>query len=189
MVVFLALTTPAQSAERVCVYVNSNAVPPDVIIFAADLSSRMFAKAGVVVEFRFADRHTRDKVRASGAIIINLEMYAPADTDPATMAHALPYEGVHIVIFYDRVRRHDNQTPLYRSTILGHVMTHEITHILQGTPHHSATGLMKARWGTADYMEMTRSPLPFTAKDIELLRAGLQHREMLAQCSKGSERY
>src|SRR6516165_2215680 len=114
MMIFLALTSTAQSAEKVCVYVNPNAVAPDVIFFAEDLSSRIFAKAGVVVEFRFVDRHTRDKVPTSGAIIVNLEMDAPADTDPASMAHALPYEGVHIVIFYDRIRRHDNQSPLYR---------------------------------------------------------------------------
>jgi len=61
--------------------------------------------------------------------------------------------------------------------ILAHVMTHEITHVLQGIERHSATGVMKARWDAKDFLNMTFSPLPFTVDDIDLLHTALRLRQ------------
>jgi hypothetical protein len=58
--------------------------------------------------------------------------------------------------------------------ILAHVLTHEITHVLQEIDRHSATGVMKARWDAKDFLDMTFSPLPFTSNDIDLLRIALR---------------
>jgi hypothetical protein len=55
-------------------------------------------------------------------------------------------------------------------------MTHEITHLLQGISRHSATGVMKARWGTKDVVDMANNPLPFTPEDIDLIQCGLVRR-------------
>jgi hypothetical protein len=56
---------------------------------------------------------------------------APADLPPSAMAYALPYEGNHIVIFYDRLQlKVKGETQI--STLLGNVLAHEVTHILQG---------------------------------------------------------
>jgi len=62
------------------------------------------------------------------------------------------------------------------STLLAHVMTHEITHLLQEVAWHSATGVMKAHWNLRDYSEMAWRPLPFTQEDIDLIRCGLRRR-------------
>jgi hypothetical protein len=88
---------------------------------------------------------------------------------------------VHIAIFYDRVQSISRDNPVLRPMIVAHVITHEITHILQGDVHHSTTGIMKARWDANDYLEMTRAPLSFASEDIDLLRNGLQLRALLAQ--------
>jgi len=42
-------------------------------------------------------------------------------------------------------------------------MVHEITHILEGMNHHSASGVMKAAWASHDYFLMSGGPLPFAA--------------------------
>src|SRR5689334_24555228 len=52
------------------------------------------------------------------------------------------YEGNHIVIFYDRLQRKVKGTQI--SSLLAHVLAHEVTHILQGIHRHSDRGLMKA---------------------------------------------
>ena len=93
---------------------------------------------------------------------------------PGALAFARPYEGVHIDVFYDRVRAATE--PELTPNVLAHVLVHEITHILQGTCRHSDTGVMKARWNHEDYMEMRLNPLSFTEEDVQLIRAGLAGR-------------
>ena len=58
--------------------------------------------------------------------------------------------------------------------LLAHVLVHEIGHILQGIDRHSGSGVMKARWSSADYHEMARLHFGFTQEDIELIRIGLR---------------
>jgi len=49
------------------------------------------------------------------------------------MAYAHPYEAVNIFVLYDRIEK-SADGPILASTFLAHVMTHEITHLLQGMP-------------------------------------------------------
>ena len=58
-------------------------------------------------------------------------------------------------------------------TVLGHVMVHEITHIIQGVSRHSDTGLMKPHWSSHDLTEMRYKPLPFAQEDLILLYSAL----------------
>jgi len=78
------------------------------------------------------------------------------------------------VVFYDRLREcvEADQIP----TLLAYVLVHEITHILQGNPRHSATGIMKAHWNGDGYFDMRANALTFTAEDEDLLHAGLDAR-------------
>jgi hypothetical protein len=61
-------------------------------------------------------------------------------------------------------------------TLLAHVMTHEITHLLQGISRHSQTGVMKAYWDTHDFLQMAENPLPLAPEDIDLIQRGLRQR-------------
>jgi hypothetical protein len=98
----------------------------------------------------------------------------PAQLKPGALAYALPYEGVHINVFYDRVQAATE--PELTPNVLAHVLVHEITHILQGTCRHSDTGIMKARWSHTDYMEMGQRPLSFSDTDVQLIRTGVAER-------------
>ncbi len=55
-------------------------------------------------------------------------------------------------------------------------MVHELTHVIEGTSRHSASGVMKAHWDPHGYRQMQRVPLPFAAEDIELIHAGMRAR-------------
>ena len=65
---------------------------------------------------------------------------------------------------------------------MGHVIAHEVMHILQGVARHSESGVMKANWTGADYQRMAWKPLPFTEEDVLLIYRGLKARE----ASRGS---
>jgi hypothetical protein len=61
------------------------------------------------------------------------------------------------------------------NTLLAHVLVHEITHILEGIPHHSQDGVMKAHWTPQDIVRMASRPLPFDPQDVALIQYGLAH--------------
>jgi hypothetical protein len=139
------------------------------VIEARETASDMFAAIGVKLDWRLCP-----KSGGQGPIVISLKMGTPANREPGELAHSSPYEGTHIVIFYDCVRM---VRPKKFSVVLAHVMVHEVTHILQGICRHSATGVMKAQWDEEDFFQMAWKPLPFTDGDIDLIRRGLDARE------------
>jgi len=168
----------AQSVGKVLLCVNSGGSevnPSSALVFtrAEDITSRMFTSAGVAVEWRSAGRGACRKPRQTRTIILDFATSTPVSQSPGALAYALPYEGVHIVVMLDRIQK-KAADPAQVSALLAHVMTHEITHILQGIARHSETGLMKARWDAHDFLQMTKEPLPFTREDVALIELGLR---------------
>ena len=63
-----------------------------------------------------------------------------------------------------------------REKLLGHMLAHEITHILQGSALHSDSGLMKEHWDQAELAQINDHYLSFTDLDVKLIYAGLPMR-------------
>ncbi len=170
--VMLAMAASGWGGERVQVCVNGGNVASAVLLKAEDAASRMFATAGVQIAWRCGTRHSGE------AIVVDFaEQTAPND-HPGAMAYARPYEGVHIVVLYDRMQRVPGRL---LPVLLAHVLVHEVTHLLEAVPHHSATGIMKARWDSNDYKAMLRAPLPFAAEDLDMIQHGIEAREARAK--------
>lgn len=143
---------------------------------AKAVSSGIFGGIGIKIQW-----HDLRKCPTEG-ILITFSNETPASLMPGALAYALPHEGRHIVVFFDRVTK----KPGYVSILLGHVIAHEVTHILQGIVRHSESGVMKANWTGADYQQMSREPLQFTDHDVLLIHRGLQGRQA-SQPSRGSD--
>jgi hypothetical protein len=60
--------------------------------------------------------------------------------------------------------------------LLGHAMAHEIGHVLIRTTEHSPDGIMKARWGKADYQRAAMGLLEFTPSQRATIRERLRAR-------------
>jgi hypothetical protein len=104
-------------------------------------------------------------------LALQIVPHAPANVSNVALAMAMPRanSGVSIVIFYDRV------DPLLRGharegKVLGYVLAHEITHVLQGIPRHSDIGVMRARWTENDFRQMGIGTLRFTNDDVRMIR-------------------
>jgi hypothetical protein len=134
----------------------------------------MFAGIGVEIEWPRWPHSCTD----GDAIVITLSYNTPQDQLPDAWAYALPYEGTHIVVFYDRIQQ--KVPPARVPTLLAHVMAHEITHILEGVKRHSESGVMKAQWDDVDLFEMGRKPLAFAEEDVNLIYLGLDARKSRA---------
>jgi predicted metalloendopeptidase len=57
---------------------------------------------------------------------------------------------------------------------LGHILAHEIGHVLENVARHSDTGLMQANWTRDDISMMIWAGLPFAPEDKALIRARME---------------
>jgi hypothetical protein len=133
------------------------------------IASKMFAPIGVKLVWRL-----QHSCPAGDTIQVRISVKTPANEFPGVLARALPYEGVHIVVFYDRINHSAGGDVC--ALVLAHVLVHEITHVLESIDRHSESGVMKAHWTDADYARMRAKPLPFTGWDIQLIHKGLESR-------------
>jgi hypothetical protein len=162
----------SQPQRKVIAYVQASAtVPNEVQIPAQRLASQIFAGIGVNLEWS-----TGKPVRSSAEwlVVVELVTCTPPDLKPGALAYALPYEGVHIRVFFDRIA--PGPAP-DRARLLAYVMVHEITHLLEGLNRHSDSGVMKAHWTDADLYEMRYNPCVFAAEDVALIYSGLSARQ------------
>jgi hypothetical protein len=169
-----ASTTKAAGKVRVCVSFSTYTTP-FVLNRAEAITSRMFATVDVALEWHSAGGAACLESQQTQTVVIDFATNTPPKQHPGALAYAQVYEAVHIVVFYDRIEKSaDGATQA--STFLAHVMTHEITHLLQGLSRHSQTGLMKAHWDAHDFLQMAHAPLPFAPEDIDLIQYGLRNR-------------
>jgi hypothetical protein len=175
-----AVLTPAAAraknrGDRVTVYISPGAsVDLMVLAQAKNLASRMFAGIGVDIEWL----QGRPSVREKGAIGIEFVTNTPESLRPGSLACARPYEGVHVLVLWDRIHRLPSA-----NRVLAHVMVHEITHLLEGVEGHSEEGVMKAHWSDADFGSMRRKTLPFAPEDVSLIHRGLRSRTSIAMAT------
>jgi hypothetical protein len=102
---------------KVFVCAAGDEVPTLVLLRAEAITSRMFATAGVAVEWRY-----------KGSAAVSTDFVG-------ALAYAQPYQDSKIVVMLDRVERSARQSSQV-SNVLAHVMTHQITHLLQGVSRH-----------------------------------------------------
>jgi hypothetical protein len=139
---------------------------------AEQYASRIFATAGLTVEWRSgAPAETPSAEETS--FVVELTDRTPGDVHAGALAYALPYEGVHIRLFFDRISALDKGFP---DAVLAHVLAHEITHMLEGVSRHSKAGVMKPVFTPMDVLTMRSRPMSFAQEDVILIDLGLKRR-------------
>jgi hypothetical protein len=113
-------------------------------------------------------------LRKTKTVVLDFTTGSPSQIHPDALAYSKPFEGLHAVVMYDRIAEIARSRSI--GTLLGHVIAHEITHLLQGVELHSDRGLMKGHWSTRDITEMMYRPVPLTPEDIDLLQRCLARR-------------
>jgi len=160
---------PEQRTVTVCMSQRGN-----VSVFQAQaIASRIFARIGVRLDWQ--PDHGPGCITGD-RIVIALSNETRPGQHPEEFAYAMPYEGTRIVVFYDRLQNSLNRSRV--PSVLGHVLAHEIGHVLQGITRHSASGIMKPKWDARDYGEMRGNTLRFDENDVSLIRRGLEERAL-----------
>ena len=158
------ILTSAAAAEPYAIQIrltNTAVAAPAVLYQAKSTASAIFAPLGLKLDWTASP--------AGKPIEIRFEPGAP--DRPESLAYAMPYltGGTSIHIFIDRIAA---IAPAPRTgVLLGHVLAHEITHVLERIVRHSDVGIMKAHWDPRDFRAMDSHPLPFASIDVLLLQA------------------
>jgi hypothetical protein len=80
-----------------------------------------------------------------------------------------------VTVFSDNVHQTSFELEISPEMLLGHVIAHEIGHILLRSSHHSL-GIMNAFWSRTDYYRMKCGALDFTGADKAVLRQAIEDR-------------
>lgn len=132
-------------------------------------ATRIFAKIDVELKWVGSSDCPPEAIR------VQVSRTAVPGVSPNALACAYPFNrNSHlIVLFRDRVDEMLNRRASSAGAILGHILAHEIGHVLLGTDTHTPTGLMKAGWNSLDLGAMLASRLEFSPLHSEMIRNNL----------------
>ena len=82
--------------------------------------------------------------------------------------------GINLWIFYPRIRAYSAELGMDASQLLGHVMAHEMGHLLLPYGAHSVAGLMRPDWDRSQVQAANRGLLTFMPDQAGLIRERLQ---------------
>jgi hypothetical protein len=141
---------------------------------SAQVINEIFREAGLAIVWA----HSRNRAEKGGgaAVTIAIEILerAPRELGTRVLAGSTPFSksGARTVLYFDRIEEMTRDA-MARQRILGHVLAHEIFHILQGGDYHSSEGLMHARWTLAEYRAMSTRALALGPEEAFVLRAAI----------------
>jgi hypothetical protein len=79
-------------------------------------------------------------------------------------------DGVYANALFGAVTEVRRGTMVSTAQLLGHVIAHEIGHLLLGTVHHSRTGLMSATWEHEELLSIARREMRFSDQQTHRIR-------------------
>ena len=84
--------------------------------------------------------------------------------------------GVYAKVLLSRVARYADTFDIPVTAVLGHVMAHEIGHLLLNTGEHSHAGIMKAVWTGSENRLLAGGRLGFHGREAAIMRRNLARR-------------
>jgi hypothetical protein len=89
--------------------------------------------------------------------------------------------GCYSYVFYQRVAEQQRINEQNAAVLLGHVMAHEIAHLLLGTNSHSASGIMRAHWCAQELGSANKGELLFTPEQARVMTKRLQGNQQITE--------
>jgi len=81
--------------------------------------------------------------------------------------------GCYSSVFLEPIAHLHATTGQEVGPVLGHVMAHEIAHLLLGTNSHAAEGIMRAQWRRDELLSANKGELLFTSGQSQVMRQRL----------------
>lgn len=153
--------------------VNHAEVPEDVWQRAQTTASRIYEAAGINLLW-FDRRSTNTATSKSDlSVIVSAAPLAPGLTSSKhVLGFALQplHRGRLAYAFYGRIQNFARDTRTDVGVMLGHVIAHEMGHLLLAKKAHSIVGLMRARWEGPQTEMLSTETLTFTNDEAAIIR-------------------
>jgi hypothetical protein len=162
----------AQEHPQVAVVVYNDAgIPAGVIESAKKTAERIYRDAGVAIMWR------DHRAPATGATelfvrIVRRSLNLPGEDFGIAFVGG-DGRGVQADVFYSGIEQLTNNTSASAAQVMGHVMAHELGHLLLGMNSHSTLGIMQAHWSDQQLRLMSRGFLKFDKHQEEAIGARL----------------
>lgn len=154
---------------------NDANVPADILESARQQVSAIYARAGIELIRHDTPAAPRSALRFAAKIVPHSLGYG--HDKPHVMGAALgETRGTIVYVFFGRVEHFARSQRLLSSTMLAHVIAHEIGHLLLPKGWHSERGLMRGKWDRAHVDNAMRGTLTFTPDEIRTIRADASFR-------------
>jgi hypothetical protein len=159
------LSAQNMSVVQVCSHWGSG-LETTVIHYGQPVASAILKQVAVQLHWSCADKQ---------AIQIQFVRETPRNIGKDTLAMALPHakDCLRIIVFYERVGLFFDGDPKVSGRFLGHVLAHEIGHVLTDSAVHSKEGLMRAHWTRTDVQNMRVRLLTFDKRYEQFIRVSL----------------
>jgi len=180
----LSGVAPCLSVTRIRITIHNDAgAPKSVLTQAADEASRIFQKAGVDSVW-IVCQHTNAGASSPPDCLSRVDLthvslrIVPwsAQLGDSIFGSAFLSEkgmGVYGDVFYPSAEKLHNNCDASVSRVLGHVMAHEIGHLLLGTNSHSALGIMRPHWQAEELRQIGMGTLLFTPDQARKMQVRL----------------
>jgi hypothetical protein len=190
-IIFLSVTAGAQNQTALLkIYVYDNAAVPAAVVNQAEARTReIFLESGVATTWHNcspggstgwncsglldADTVVVQLVHDIGKIKVKEEVFGAAFL--GTDGH-----GLYTDVFFDRAQELCRELNVSLPELLGHIIAHEIGHLLLGRNAHSSFGIMRARWEREELEQASKGTLLFSAQQAKRMQARLMAIESAA---------
>jgi hypothetical protein len=145
-------------------------------------ASRVFRRAGIQLVWVECSV-TREDVRKDSACgQFDGTPWAQLTILPEKMAQRFEFDheafgvafGCLASVFFDRVQELSGQMRIPESLVLGHIMAHELGHVLLGPASHSSNGVMIANVKRTDLPKVVKGWLAFDSEQAARMQAHLR---------------
>jgi hypothetical protein len=181
-----ATASPSGSSVNivnVSVY-NDAGAPDDLLVPAESIATRVFEQAGVKVKWincpvvvpDLPDSEICRKAIFPTYFQQRIVSPQPGLSESSFGVSYLSPEGIgcYSYIFYARIAEQHRRNEQNAAVLLGHVMAHEIAHLLLGTNSHSPSGIMRAHWYYQELASADKGLLLFTPNQARAMTERLR---------------
>jgi hypothetical protein len=160
---------------------NDARIPESMLTQAAHEAARIFQRAGVDSVWTVCQSPKAGASASSGClssgdlthVSLRVVPWSAQFGDSIFGVAFLSEKGVgtYSDVFYPSVEKLRSDCDASLARVLGHVMAHEIGHLLLGTRSHSALGIMQPHWEGEELRRIGMGTLLFTPEQARNMRA------------------
>ena len=153
--------------------IDQAGVPPNVLIRAKQEATRIYDGIGITLVWLDMGAIGVGHRRTIKIVTHALAGRGIASSALGVAAGTTETRGTMAYAFYQRIQDTAHVIGTNTGMLLGHVIAHEIGHLLLPYNAHGTTGLMRGSWDTEQAVRASRGLLTFTTQEADLIRQRL----------------